>query len=129
VEAHPVDPAGILVVDDQPSNLALLAHLLRSHGHDVRTAADAASALAQIAQRRPRLILMDLQLPEVDGFQLTERLKSSPRTAGIRIIAVTSYAMPGDRDRAIAAGCDGYITKPIDTRELPAVIARHLEVC
>jgi two-component system cell cycle response regulator DivK len=118
--------ADILVVDDQPSNLALLQHLLALCGHQVRTAPDAASALALVAQRKPQLILLDLQLPQTDGFALARQLKSAPETADIRIIAVTAYAMAGDRDRALAAGCDDYVAKPIDTRALPGLVARHL---
>lgn len=116
----------ILVVDDHPANLALLEHLLQAHGHEVTLAADAPTALAMIGQRRPRLILMDLQLPGVDGFQLTRQLKDDPRTADIPVVAVTSYAMSGDAQRALAAGCDGYITKPIEVRTFVDSIARFL---
>jgi CheY-like chemotaxis protein len=75
---------------------------------------------------RPRLILMDLQMPGMDGFALTHRLKSTPATAGIVIVALTAYAMKGDEERARAAGCDGYVAKPIDTRALPGIVAAHL---
>lgn len=116
----------ILVVDDHPPNLALLMHLLALHGYDVATAADADQALAAIRQELPRLILMDLQLPGVDGFELTRQLKADPATAAIPIVAVTSYAMSGDRERALAAGCDDHVAKPIDTRALPHLVAQHL---
>jgi two-component system, cell cycle response regulator DivK len=92
----------------------------------VRTAADAESALEVVRAARPRLILMDLQLPGMDGLELTRQLKRSPDTQDIIIIAVTAYAMRGDEQRARAAGCDDYMAKPIDTRALPAVVARHL---
>jgi CheY-like chemotaxis protein len=74
----------------------------------------------------PRLILMDLQMPGMDGFELTRRLKADPVTRGIVIVALTAYAMKGDEERARAAGCDDYVSKPIDTRALPAIIARHM---
>lgn len=116
----------VLIVDDNPVNLKLVAYLVKAQGHDVDTAIDADSALAALHARRPDVILMDLQLPGVDGLELTRRIKADPATAGIAIIAVTAYAMKGDRDKALEAGCDDYVTKPIDTRALPSVIARHL---
>src|SRR5687768_12665695 len=99
---------------------------MKSKSYDVGTAVDAETALDEIRTHRPRLILMDLQLPGTDGLELTRRLKADPATRGILVIAVTAYAMKGDQDRALAAGCDDYITKPIDTRTLPETIARHL---
>lgn len=116
----------ILIIDDNPTNLKLVAYLVRAKGYEVDTALDADAALAAIAAARPALILMDLQLPGVDGLELTRRLKADPATAEIVIIAVTAYAMKGDHDKATAAGCDDYVTKPIDTRALPDTIARHL---
>jgi CheY-like chemotaxis protein len=116
----------VLVVDDNPTNLKLIAYLLQAKGYEVRTAADAESALEVVRLTRPQLILMDLQLPGMDGLELTRHLKRSPDTRDIVIIAVTAYAMRGDEQRARAAGCDDYMAKPIDTRALPGVIARHL---
>ncbi|HSD89386.1 MAG TPA: response regulator [Kofleriaceae bacterium] len=116
----------VLVVDDNATNLKLVAYLVKASGYDVATAIDADSALAAIAAQPPQLILMDLQMPGVDGLELTRRLKADPATRGIKIIAVTAYAMKGDEEKALAAGCDGYVTKPIDTRALPQLIARHL---
>jgi CheY-like chemotaxis protein len=116
----------ILIVDDQPTNTKLLAFLLTAKGYEVRTAATADEALAVLAEWRPRLILMDIQLPGMDGLTLTRRLKADPATSDIPIIAATAYAMKGDEERALEAGCSGYITKPIDTRQLPGVIARLL---
>ncbi len=116
----------ILIVDDNATNLKLVAYLMKASGYDVLTAIDASSALEQIRTQHPRLILMDLQLPGVDGLELTRQLKADPATRDIVIIAVTAYAMKGDQDRAREAGCDDYVTKPIDTRGLPAVVARHL---
>lgn len=117
----------ILIVDDNATNLKLVTYLVKANGYDVDTAADAEAALQAIAAARPALILMDLQLPGIDGLELTRRLKADPATADIKIIAVTAYAMKGDQEKAFAAGCDGYVTKPIDTRALPALIAAKLE--
>ena len=119
-------PARILIVDDNVTNLKLVAYLMKAKGYEVATAVDAESALDAVRTTRPRLILMDLQLPGVDGLELTRQLKSNPATRDIIVIAVTAYAMKGDQDRALAAGCDDYVTKPIDTRQLPETIARHL---
>jgi CheY-like chemotaxis protein len=117
----------ILIVDDNVTNLKLVAYLMKSKGYEVATAVDAESALASVADQRPNVILMDLQLPGIDGLELTRRLKADPATRDIKIIAVTAYAMKGDQERAMAAGCDDYVTKPIDTRALPVTIARHLK--
>ena len=116
----------ILIVDDNPTNLKLVAYLMKANGYTVDTALDAESALDAVRLARPAVILMDIQLPGKDGLQLTRQLKADPETQGIVIIAVTAYAMKGDQDKALAAGCDDYITKPIDTRALPETIARHL---
>jgi two-component system, cell cycle response regulator DivK len=116
----------ILIVDDHPTNLKLARVLLAAEGYEVRTAEDAAQALAVLQNFHPRLILMDIQLPGMDGLALTRRLKADPATRDILIIALTAYAMKGDDERAMAAGCDGYVPKPIDTRTLPAVLAQHL---
>lgn len=116
----------ILIVDDNPTNLKLVAYLMSTNGYEVNTALDAEAALATIRETPPRLILMDLQLPGTDGLALTRHLKADPSTKDIIIVAVTAYAMKGDQDKAIAAGCDGYVTKPIDTRTLPGTVARHL---
>jgi CheY-like chemotaxis protein len=100
--------------------------LLSMEGYDVRVATDAAEAIAVLATFQPGLILMDLQLPGMDGLELTKRLKSDAATKDMRIVAVTAYAMKGDEEKALAIGCDGYLTKPIDTRTLPAVVAGYL---
>jgi CheY-like chemotaxis protein len=116
----------ILVVDDNVTNLKLIEYLLKAKGYDVLTAVDADGALEVVRAQRPALVLMDLQLPGMDGLELTRKLKSDPNTADIAIVAVTAYAMKGDEQRALDAGCDGYIGKPIDTRALPQVVERHL---
>jgi CheY-like chemotaxis protein len=116
----------ILVVDDNPQNLKLTKVLLASEGFEVWTAVDAEEALRVLDSFRPRLILMDLQLPGMDGIELTRILKGDPDRRSIIIIALTAYAMKGDEDRAYEAGCDGYVTKPIDTDVLSSIVAYHV---
>ena len=113
----------ILIVDDNPTNLKLARVVLAGEGYEVRVAVDAEEAMAMLGGFHPRLILMDLQLPGMDGLTLTRLLKGDPATSDVTILALTAYAMKGDEEKARQAGCDGYITKPIDTRALPAVIA------
>ncbi len=117
----------ILVVDDHPGNLKLLTYILESQGYEVRTAVDAEDALRILSGYKPRLILMDLQLPRMDGLELTSRLRADPGNHSVVIIAVTASAMKGDEEKAVRAGCDGYVTKPVDTRALPRVVASFLE--
>jgi CheY-like chemotaxis protein len=116
----------ILVVDDNEMNLKLLRWLLEKQGYQVHTAADAQTARASVRALRPRLVLMDIQLPDVDGLQLTREFKADPELRDIPVVAVTSYAMKGDKQKTLDAGCDGYITKPIDTRKFPLEIERFL---
>ena len=116
----------ILIVDDNPVNLKLIRVLLACEGYEVRTAGDAEEAFDTLRSFHPRLILMDLQLPGMDGLELTRRIKAAPSTRDTVIVALTAYAMKGDEEKALAAGCDGYITKPIDTRTLPGVVAGYL---
>src|SRR5712692_2261398 len=116
----------ILIVDDNQMNLKLVRVVLQNEGYDVRTAADAEEALAVLQGWRPHLILMDMQLPGMDGLELTRQLKRDPATSDIVIVAITAYAMKGDEQKAVYAGCDGYVTKPIDTRALPDIVAGHL---
>jgi two-component system cell cycle response regulator DivK len=117
----------VLIVDDNPMNMKLVRVLLTGEGYEVRTAADALEALEILKEWRPLLILMDIQLPGIDGLELTRRLKADPDTNQIIIIGLTAYAMKGDEERILAAGCDAYIAKPIDTRTLPGVIATLIE--
>jgi CheY-like chemotaxis protein len=117
----------ILVVDDNPANLKLMEFLLLGEGYEIRTAGDAEQALSVLQEFQPRLILMDLQLPGMSGLDLTRRLKAGPATQGVVILALTAFAMKGDEQRALDAGCDGYVAKPIDVETLPALIARYLE--
>lgn len=115
----------ILVVDDNPSNLRLFELLLRND-YAVETARNAQEALEAVGRCRPDLVLMDIQLPGVDGLALTRLLRNDDRNRQIRIVALTAYAMVEDRDRAFAVGCDGFISKPIDTRTFSSSIEKHL---
>lgn len=117
----------ILIVDDNPQNLKLVRVLLSGEGYDVRAAASAEQALRELEGYEPRLILMDLQLPGMDGLELTRRLKADAARGHITIVALTAYAMKGDDQKALAAGCDAYVTKPIDIHQLPLLIRRLLD--
>ena len=118
--------AHILVVDDNPTNLKLITATLRHAGHRISTAPDAEAARQLLQSTAVDLILMDIELPGMDGLTFTRMLKASPPTSHIPVIAVTASAMRGDEDKALAAGCDCYITKPINTRALPRQIADFL---
>ena len=114
--------ACILVVEDNPANMKLASLLLHNAGHVVLSAVDAESGLALARSGQPDLILMDIQLPGMDGLAATALLKQDPRTLGIPVIAVTAMAMTSDREKTRHAGCDGYISKPLRYRELYACI-------
>jgi len=116
----------VLIVDDNPQNLKLARVILAAEGYVVKTAIDAEDALLILESFVPRLILMDLQLPRMDGLELTRRLKADPTRRAIIIVALTAYAMKGDDQKAFAAGCDGYISKPIDIDAFPRVVAEYL---
>jgi two-component system, cell cycle response regulator DivK len=116
----------ILIVDDNPVNLKLIRVLLQGEGYDVRVAADADEALAALGRFQPRMILMDIQMPGMDGLELTRRLKTAPATRDTIIVALTAYAMKGDEERARAAGCDDYVSKPIDLGRFSALVAGYL---
>lgn len=117
----------ILIVDDNAINLELIRVVLDIEGYETQAAVNAEEALSALKSFRPRIILMDLQLPGMDGLELTRRLKADPATRDILIVAVTAYAMKGDEERALEAGCDGYLPKPINTRTLPSIIAGYLK--
>ena len=108
----------ILLVEDNPANQLLASSVLERDGFEVVVAESAHDAEGAILRQKPDLILMDVQLPEMDGLSFTRRLKANPETASITVVAMTAHAMLGDREDAIAAGCAGYISKPIDTRTL-----------
>lgn len=117
----------LLIVDDNPENLKLILMILATGGYELVTAADALQALRAIEARLPDLILLDLQLPGMDGLELTRRLRATPATRGVPIVAVTAYAMKGDENKARDAGCDGYLVKPIDKRLLRETVKQYLE--
>jgi CheY-like chemotaxis protein len=117
----------LLVVDDNPENLKLILMILATSGYELSTASDAIEAQRLIELRAPDLILLDLQLPGMDGLELTRRLKAAPETSEIPIVAVTAYAMKGDEHKARSAGCDGLLVKPVDKRLLREVVKRYLE--
>jgi two-component system, cell cycle response regulator DivK len=112
--------ASVLIVDDNAINLELTGFLLREAGIEVLSAADADAALRVLVRQDVDLILMDIQLPDIDGLALTRRLKADPSTRGVVIVAYTAYAMKGDEARMLQAGCDGYIGKPIDVKTFAA---------
>lgn len=108
--------ARILIIEDNPSNMALFEFLLRRAGHDVLQAVDAEAGLILAHRERPDLILMDIQLPGMDGLTATQLLKQDPATRDIKVVALTALAMKGDAEQILAHGCDGYIAKPIHHR-------------
>lgn len=118
--------APILIVDDNPANLRLLSFLLSSAGYQTRTATSAEEAVVALRAEVPSLLLLDIRLPGMDGLALTRQLRADPRTRDLVIIAVTAHAMRGDREAALAAGCNDFVTKPIDTHALRELVARYL---
>jgi CheY-like chemotaxis protein len=118
--------ARLLVVDDNPTNLKLVSDVLEFDGFEILRAADAEAAQETIRNSPPDLILMDIAMPGMNGLTLTRLLKDDPTTRHITIVALTAFAMKGDDQKAKAAGCDGYITKPIDTRKLSGQVAEFL---
>jgi two-component system cell cycle response regulator DivK len=117
----------ILVVDDHPLNLELITDILEASGYRVIPAMTGEDAMVAVLVDRPDLVLMDIALPGMDGHTAVRRLKADPRTGSIPVIAVTSFAMAGDKERALASGFDGYLSKPIETRALTEVVARFLD--
>jgi CheY-like chemotaxis protein len=118
--------ARILIVDDNPINLKLASDVLEMEGYTVVRAVDAEEAQEMLKRTVPNLILMDIALPGMDGLTLTRKLKADKRLKHIPVIALTAFAMKGDEQKASEAGCDGYVTKPIDTRKLPQLVAELL---
>jgi two-component system cell cycle response regulator DivK len=118
----------VLVIEDNPANMTLAAFLLESKGHTVLKARDAEAGVTMAREEQPALILMDIQLPGMDGLQAIGLLKASPVTSGIPVIALTALAMKGDEERIRAAGCDGYIAKPIRYKDFLAAIEERLAV-
>jgi two-component system, cell cycle response regulator len=112
--------ARVLVVEDQKENLDLMAYLLRAFGHEVLTAADGAEGLEAARRERPDLMVIDIQMPVMDGLELVAAVKGDAALAPIPAVGVTAFAMVGDRDRILAAGFDGYLSKPIDATSFVA---------
>jgi two-component system, cell cycle response regulator DivK len=119
--------ATILLVEDNATNMKLSLFLLESADHSVITAMNAEAALTLARERHPDLILMDIQLPGMDGLQATAVLKADPATRDIPVVALTALAMKGDEERILAAGCDGYIAKPVDYKQFLATVRLHLQ--
>ena len=117
----------ILIVEDNPANLTLATFLLQSAGYTVVSATNAEAGVALTKTEQPDLVLMDIQLPGMDGLEATALLKSDESTRAIPVIALTALAMKGDEERIMAAGCDGYIAKPLDYKEFLAKVARRLK--
>lgn len=116
----------ILYIEDNPENRLLVKRVLQAEGFHILEAADGHSGLEIAIQEQPNLILLDINLPEVDGFTLAKRLRAIPSLQKVPILAVTANVMKGDRERTLAAGCDGYIPKPIDIDQLPVQIREAL---
>lgn len=116
----------VLYVEDNPENRLLVRRILIAAGFNVLEADNAANALEALRRHKPHLIIMDINLPEIDGYSLTRQIKNTPGMSDVPIIAMTANVMKGDRERTLEAGCDGYIQKPIDVDNLPAQIAHYL---
>ena len=116
----------ILIVEDNPQNMSLMDMLLSTKGYTLLKAIDGEEAMDVATTKRPDLILMDIQLPKMSGLEVTRRLRQLPAFNHIPIIALTAYAMKGDKEKFIEAGCDAYLPKPINTHELPRVISKML---
>jgi two-component system cell cycle response regulator DivK len=116
----------VLIVDDNAINIELASFVLDAAGFKVESVQDPTLALAHVARSRPDLILMDIQMPGIDGLELTRRLKSDPATRDIVVVAFTAYAMKGDKARLRSAGCDAYLSKPIDVATFAQTVRSHL---
>ena len=118
----------ILLVEDNEANQLLASSVLELSGYSVEVAGDAIEAREILGRHSPDLILMDIQLPGLDGLSFVKQLKAEPATAHIPVIALTALAMAGDRERSLAAGCNGYISKPIDTRTFASEVRKYLPI-
>jgi len=118
--------AKILVIEDNAQNLYLITFMLEKNGYEVVSTGKGAEAVELAAREKPDLIVMDIQLPDIDGLEATRRIRASEADGGIPIVALTSYAMVGDKERALAAGCTGYIEKPLNPDTFMAEIERYL---
>ena len=120
-------PEKLLIVEDDPKNMKLLLMTLRPHGYVLLEAEDGQEALKIAVRDKPDLIIMDIQLPKVSGLEVTRMLRQMPAFNHVPIIAITAYAMKGDKEKFIESGCDAYLSKPINTRELPGVVAETMQ--
>ena len=116
----------ILIVEDNLQNMKVVVLALETHGYTLLEANDGEEALKIAIRDKPDLFIIDIQLPRISGLELTKRLRQMPASSNTPIIAVTAYAMKGDKEKVIEAGCDTYLSKPINTRELPRVVAKML---
>jgi CheY-like chemotaxis protein len=126
--AEPSTNKTILLVEDNPHNRKIFSGMLTHHGFRVREAETGDAALAAVAEEHPDLILMDLSIPGVDGWECTKRLKADQKTSHIPIIALTAHAMRGDEERARAVGCDGYLSKPISPKKVVEEVRAFLKI-
>jgi two-component system cell cycle response regulator DivK len=122
-----MDEKVILYIEDNPENRLLVKRVLEVEGYHVIEADSGSTGMQKAETLRPDLVLMDINLPEIDGYELTHRLKQMPHLAGVPVVAMTANVMKGDREKTLAAGCDGYIQKPIDVDQLPLQIARFIQ--
>ena len=122
-----VDNKKILIVEDNELNLELISDILKIKGYQIISANNGKDAIRLAKETHPDLILMDIQLPVMDGYEATRRIKSDPEFKAIPIIAVTSFTMKGDKEKVMEAGCDGYIVKPIDIKRLPELVKEYLQ--
>jgi two-component system, cell cycle response regulator DivK len=118
--------ANILVIEDNVDNLELVRFLLEQSDYEVHGAADGLEGLRYAQELQPDMILLDMSLPEIDGWTLARQLKADPKTAEIIVVALTAHALPGDRKKALDAGCNGYISKPLDVPNFVSVVATYL---
>lgn len=119
-------PKTVLIVEDHDLNRKLFNDLLRAQGHDTMEATDGKEALALVREHRPNLVIMDIQLPGISGLEVTKMMKADEELKGIPVIAVTAFAMKGDKETMLAGGCDAYISKPISAAEFVGTVARIL---
>jgi len=119
-------PKKILIVDDNQDGRELVVKVLKTRGYQTIEAVDGEEALEKAAAERPDLILMDRSLPKIDGYEVTRRLKGQEEFKDVPIVALTAHAMRGEREKALEAGCEGYISKPINVREFPELILSYL---
>jgi two-component system cell cycle response regulator DivK len=119
-------PEKILIVEDHPLHMKLMEMTLRDKNYTLLKATDGQEALDMAVRERPDLILMDIRLPKMNGFEVTKKLRENPEFSHTPIIALTAHAMAGDRESVLKSGCDTYLSKPVDTRQLPTVIAEML---